>query len=164
MEMSLDPALLGVMTVLFLIGTVLLWKFLGKPLTEAMDARENKIREDIERAEQARASMENLKLEYEAKMRELEDKAHSIIAAAAKEAKDRSEKLERETHEEIRRRKEMALAELERERAAAVAALKSEVADLAVQIASTVLSREVKKSDHHKIVQDFLADMEKRAN
>jgi F-type H+-transporting ATPase subunit b len=108
--------------------------------------------------------MENLKIEDDNRMRELEDKAHAIMAQAVKEAKDRSEKLERETHEEIRRRKEMALAELERERTAAITALKSEVADLAVQIASTVLSREVNERDHHKIVQDFLADMEKRAN
>ncbi|MDZ7815053.1 MAG: hypothetical protein U5N86_03325 [Planctomycetota bacterium] len=43
MDMAINPALLGVMALLFLVGTVLLWFILGKPLTKAMDEGAEKI-------------------------------------------------------------------------------------------------------------------------
>lgn len=164
MEIDVNPALLGTMILLFLIGTVLLWQFIGKPLTKAIDDRADTVRSDLERAEKARADMEALKLEYDRKMSELEEKAHAIISQAVVDAKERSERLEREARDDMQRRKEAALAELERERLRVVHDLKSQVADIALEIASTVLAREVKESDHHKFVQEFISDLDKRGN
>jgi len=149
------------MSCLFLAGTFLLWKIFWKPLVNIMETRENKIRSDITAAEEARVKMEQIRDEYSSKMKEIERKATEIIAEATRLAKERAEKLESNAQEEILRHKEMALAELERERVAAIASLRSEVGDLALTVARTVLKREVKAEDHKRFVDDFLANVER---
>ena len=47
MELNVNPALLGLMTLLFAVGSFLLWKVFWKPLVDIMERREASIKEDL---------------------------------------------------------------------------------------------------------------------
>ena len=64
MELNVNPALLGLMTLLFAVGSFLLWKVFWKPLVDIMERREASIKEDLSKAEKARLDIENMKIAH----------------------------------------------------------------------------------------------------
>ena len=161
MELNVNPALLGLMTLLFAVGSFLLWKVFWKPLVDIMERREASIKEDLSKAEKARLDIENMKIAYTMKLREINRKTEEIIEQVKVEAKKRAQQLEESTHREIRREKERALAELEMERRRAIKALHDDVTSLALDAARAVLEREVNEDDHKRFVEEFIANIDK---
>ena len=58
--LKLDPGLILWTIITFLVVLLVLWKWAWKPIVEALDARAEKIRGDIENAEKARQDAEKL--------------------------------------------------------------------------------------------------------
>ncbi len=159
---NFNPAYLLVMTAVFAVGSFLLYKIFWKPLITIMDKRETTISSDLASAEDAKKRMEQLRDEYDAKLRDIQNRADQLMADATKDARRRATQLEAQAHEEIRRTKEAALAELERERNAAIESLRSEVADISLTVARTVLEREIDEKEHKAVIERMLVDLEKR--
>lgn len=159
---NFNPAYLLVMTAVFAVGSFLLYKIFWKPLITIMDKRETTISSDLASAEDAKKRMEQLRDEYDAKLRDIQNRADQLMADTTKDARRRATQLEAQAHEEIRRTKEAALAELERERNAAIESLRSEVADISLTVARTVLEREIDEKEHKAVIERMLVDLEKR--
>ena len=82
------------------------------------------------------------------------------ILRDAREAADasRAEQVDK-TRAQIRQMQETAEAEIEREKQQALAELRSEVADLAIQAAEKILHENLDAGRQKKIVDDFIADL-----
>lgn len=144
---------------LFLVLLFLLRKYAWKPILTSVINREESIKEGLEAAEQAKEQMRQLKEDNKALLAEARMERDQIIKDA-REAKekmiaDAKEKAQEEGAKMIESAKEVIRAE----RAAAVNDLKSQVAELSVQIAEKVIKNEVSSDEKQKeLISSALKD------
>lgn len=143
--------------VLFLLLLFLLRKFAWRPILKAVEDRETGIKNALDSAESAKKEMENLqadnqkllqeaRIEREAMLKEAREMKNKIIEDAKDEAKVEAVKLV-----------EQARASIETEKKAAIADLKSQVANLSIDIAEKVVKEELSNKDKQlKLVESML--------
>lgn len=141
---------------------IVLWTFLGKkafrPIANALKEREDSIREALASAETAKAEMANLQNQNEAllvqareertkMLNEARDSAGKIIAEAKNKAKDEAGKI-----------LESANLEIENQKKAAIQELKNQTGLMAVQIAETLLKKQLSNDQTQLDLARSLAD------
>mgnify|MGYP000973767452 FL=1 len=146
-------------TVLFLALLFLLRKYAWKPILNAVNEREEGIREALESADNAKLEMENLqadnqkllkeaRLEREAMLKEARDIKNKMIEDAKDGAREEANKLITQ-----------AQAAIQTEKKAAIADLKSQVANLSIDIAEKVVRAELSNKDkQEKLVESMLGE------
>lgn len=157
----LDPnfglAIWIAITFLLLLG--LLRRFAWGPITTALDERETTIQSSLEQAEKALAEARLIQADNDKARREADVEAQRILREARDTAEAlRSEEVEK-TKDQLRQLQESAQAEISRERDSALATLRGEVADLALQAAERVLGDSMNDDRQRKLVKDFLNDL-----
>jgi F-type H+-transporting ATPase subunit b len=146
--------------VLIFVGLILLLrKFAWKPILDAVNDREEGIRNALLAAENAKKDMQNLKsdnekllaearAERDLMMKEAREIKEKMIADAKSEAQIQGEKMI-----------ESAKASIESEKNAAMAELKNQVSSLSLEIAEKLLKDELSnKEAQTKLVEKMLGD------
>ena len=146
-------------TVLFVCLVLLLKKFAWKPILDAVNEREEGIRNALLSAENAKKEMLNLQSSNE----KLVAEARAERDAMMKEAREIKEKMinDAKTEAQIAGQKmiEQAKAAIESEKNAAMAELKAQVSTLSLEIAEKVLRDELSnKESQTKLVEKMLGD------
>lgn len=145
--------------ILFLLLLYLLRKFAWKPILNAVNEREQGIKDAMASAEKARREMENLQADNEKLLKE----ARAERDAMLKEAREMKTKLIGEAKDEAKLEADKmishAQAAIESEKKAAIAELKDQVASLSVEIAEKVVKSELSDKDKQlKLVEQMLDD------
>ncbi len=159
--LALEP---GMLIWTFITFSLLLWilkKFAWKPLLGALETRETKIREDIQRAEDARTDAERLLAEHRKLLQNSELDARKILEEAKSTAESLKQGIVDSAHEQARMMTSQAKAEIQREKDTALSQLREEVADLAIRAAGKILGEELDVDKHRKLVDDFIAHLPK---
>ena len=138
------------------ITVLVMKKFLFKPIREVLQKRKEMADAEIADATKAKEEAESLKSEYEASMKTARDKANEIVATAQKAATQQSEEIIKEANAQAISIKSKAERDIEQERRKAVNEIKDEIGDMAMEIAGKVIERELKASDHEKLIDDFI--------
>ena len=145
---------------LFLLLFFLLKKFAWKPILNAVNEREDGIKNALAEADNARKEMENLKsdnekilkearAERDAMMKDAREIKESMISEAKEEAKAQGTKLI-----------EQAKSTIQNEKLAAITDLKNEVADLSISIAEKVMQQELSSEGKQAaLVEKMLGDI-----
>ncbi|MFT4603473.1 MAG: F-type H+-transporting ATPase subunit b [Rhodothermales bacterium] len=143
----------------FVLLLLLLRMFAWGPITKALDERETTIQTSLDQAEKALAEARLIQADNDKARRESEVESQRIL----REARDTAETLRAEevekTKAQLRQMTANAQTEIERERDSALATLRTEVADLALQAAERVLGASMNDDRQRKLVTDFLNDM-----
>lgn len=147
----LQDAFLSMISVLVLFTVAS--HFLFNPVRELMRKRKEKIQGDIDEAKENLESAEALKAEYEAKLKNIDDKAEEILSAARKQALDSENKIIAQAKEEAVRIKERAEQEAELEKKKVVDDVKTEMISIASIMAGKVVAASIDTT-----VQDGLVD------
>ena len=146
---------------LIFIGLVLLLrKFAWKPILEAVNQREEGIKDALAAAENAKKEMQNLQADNDKMLKE----ARAEREAMLKEAREIKEKMVADAKEQAKtegdKMLKQAQAAIESEKKAAVADIKAQVANLSVAIAEKVIQEELAdKKKQLKLVTDLLGDV-----
>lgn len=140
----------------FLILVAILAKVAYKPITEALAAREAKIAGDIAAAEKARAEMEAMKAQYQQQLAAARTEAQAIVEKARKLAEQTKEDIIQEARTENARLLAAAQDEIRRERELALAQLRTEVVTLSIAAAGKVISRNMDEATNARLVQEFV--------
>jgi F-type H+-transporting ATPase subunit b len=145
--------------VVLLIG--LWWK--GIPaIKNLMAQREDRIRADLERAESAKAEGEAVLAQYQAQVANARNEAAQIVEEARQAAdqvrRDLTARAEEEANE-IRTRAQNDIG-IQRERA--MAELRSEVTELAIQLAERIVERNLDRSSQQQLVDSFIDQVGRR--
>ena len=143
-----------------LILTLILKRFLFKPVKKIMETRRAAIDEDYAQAKAARDEAEETRKKYDEAMAAAKMTGDQIIADASRSAEFRSNEIisqAREKASEIRRQAETD-AVLERKKAEDE--MKHEIADVSTQLTGKLLQREINEEDHRKLIDSFLNDLE----
>ncbi|WP_069132438.1 F0F1 ATP synthase subunit B [Rhodohalobacter halophilus] len=143
-------------TVVFL---VLMQKFLVPPIMKALDERENRIKDSLESAEKAIAKAEQISKDNDKALKEAEIAAQKIRKEALEDAEVlRSEKIEKARNDADKILSD-AKAAIEQEKQRAMAELRKEVSDLAIEAASRIIDAELDKTRNKKLVDSFISDL-----
>ncbi|MBI2071290.1 MAG: F0F1 ATP synthase subunit B [Elusimicrobia bacterium] len=140
---------------------VLLGKFAWKPIVGALEAREEKIRKEIEAAEEMRRAADQLKAQYEQQITAIETKASAILAEAKKKGDETQNALVRQAQQEAKDILGKAKEQMERDRERLLVELKGHVGSLTLMATERMLRRNVDKDIHAKLVDELLKEIEK---
>ena len=163
MEKLLNEFSLGLFvwqTLLFVLLLLLLRKFAWKPILNAVNDREEGIKNALAEAEKARQEMQNINADNERILKEARAERDSML----KEAREIKENMISEAKEEAREQAskliEQAKTTIENEKLAAITDLKNQVADLSIDIAEKVVKKELStKGKQLELVEDMLGDI-----
>jgi F-type H+-transporting ATPase subunit b len=123
-------------------------KYVWPPLQKAMQERQQKIIDGLVAAEQGSKSLEEAQKKIAAMETEARAQAMQIVATGEKQRSDTVERAKSEALVEAEKVKAGKMAELEQEIQRAKAALREQVAALAVAGAEQILKREVNQQVH----------------
>jgi len=149
---------LGFQIVNFLLLLYLLNRFLFKRVLRLLDERQTRISQGLEDAETAARDRELARAEREAALAEARREAEAMVQRAAKtaeatsaeilaEAKASAEQITAQAREEIAAEKDRALAEI-----------RGEVADLALEAAGKLIGSEMDGPTQRRLVKQFLSE------
>jgi F-type H+-transporting ATPase subunit b len=146
-------------TVIFLGLILLLKKFAWKPILDAVNEREEGIKNALLSAESAKKEMQNLKSDNEKLLAEARAERDSLM----KEAREIKDKMINDAKTEAQAAGEKMIAQakaaIESEKNAAMTDLKNQVSSLSLEIAEKVLRDELSNKDSQtKLVEKMLGD------
>ncbi|WP_396211853.1 F0F1 ATP synthase subunit B [Flavobacterium sp.] len=146
-------------TVLFIGLIFLLKKFAWKPILDAVNEREDGIKNALLSAENAKKEMQNLQADNQRILQEARLERDTML----KEAREMKEKMIADSKNEAQvqglKMIEQAKATIESEKNAAVAELKAQVSNLSLEIAEKLLKDELSnKESQVKLVEKMLGD------
>ncbi len=144
-------------TVLFLALLFLLRKFAWKPILDAVNERESSINDSLKAAERARQEMKNLQADNEKILNEARAERERIV----KEATDMKNKIVSDAGDlakvEANKMIESARVQIDAEKQNAIAQIKTQVAELSVEIAEKLLRKELaQESKQQQLIDDLL--------
>ncbi len=142
--------------IIFLTVLTVLWRFAFGPILAAVNAREEGIQNALEEAKTRQAEAEKLLLEHKEQLADARRQAQEILAEG-RVAGDRLKKdLEGKAREESEAILTRAMAEIEREKTAAVETIRRESVDLALAAASKLLHEKLDGEQDRKLVMDYV--------
>jgi len=152
-------------TLIFFMLFFLLWKFAWGPIMKAVKSREDMIRNALDSAEKAREEMKVLQADNETVLRKAREERDKIIRDARLSTErmlaEAKEKSQSEADAMVKRAKEL----IEREKNTAIAEVKREVAGLAIEVASKVVSQTLKNdAEQQKLIERYLKEIETTSN
>ena len=145
----------GVHVLNVIILYVVLRLLLYKPVLKFIKNREHKFADKVDELDNREKELDQRKLEYEKLMEEASNEAAAIITKSNEMARDHAKELLDHAKEHSRDLVIRAKKEIEAEKIQTRLDMKTEIADMAVQIAEKVLEREVSLEDNRKIIDEF---------
>ena len=143
-----------------LILTLIVKRFLFKPVKKIVDARRAAIDNDYAQAQAARDQAEESRQNYEAAMAAAKQTSDQIIADATRTAEYRSNEIISEAREKATDIRRQAEADAVLERRKAEDDMKHEIAEVSTQLTGKLLQREINEDDHKKLIDSFLNELE----
>lgn len=145
--------------VIFIGLIFLMAKFAWKPILNSLDAREQGIADALAAAENAKTEMANLEASNQAAAQEARAQRDEML----KEAREIKEKMIADASGQAQEKADKIIAQaqeaIEGEKKAALADIKSQVANLSVDIAEKVTRKELSEKDaQHALIEQLLAE------
>jgi F-type H+-transporting ATPase subunit b len=154
-----DPANIWPTWLAFIILFGLLYKFALPAIISMLDARTDRVRESLEKAEEAKLEAERLFEDYKKQMAEARSESAKVIEQGRKVAETMKEEIVAKANEEAAGVVAKAHEAMQAEKRAAVAELQSEVAQLSVAVASKLIGSQLSADDHAKLIEQYVAEV-----
>ena len=142
---------------MFAVLVAVLAKFVWPVILDGLQARETKIRSDLESAQTKSREADETLDRYKRQLADAQTESQTVIAAARDDAKRVAEDLKASTQREIEGMKERAQREIEAAKQQAVAEVYEQAAVLSTDIAGQILGREIRPEDHRDLVEQSVS-------
>lgn len=143
----------------FLLLIFLVKKFAWGNITSILDARAEKITNDIDEAEAARKKAEELAAKREEELAGSRQEATNILETAKETAEKNKAHILSEANQEALRLKEKAQLEISQNKEEAMNSIKGDVADLTVNLAGKLLSQQLDSEGHRQLIDRYLNEL-----
>ena len=145
----------------FLILVFVMRKMFWKPILASLESRRSKIKTDLAHIDETKKEVENLKVEYTAHIKKIDEAAREKL----QEALDEGRKIAREIQDKARTESQAAFDKakenLEIETAKARLSLRREIANLAIGVSERVLKEKMTDAKQQEKAQEIIAELEK---
>ena len=145
--------------VIFILAIVVLGKFAWGPLLSGLQKREEFIRRSLREARDDREAAEVRLREYEEKLTAAHAEAARIVEEGKQSGESVRSDIEAKAREEADKMVERARREIELAKGSAIKELYATSAELATEIASRILQRELNPRDHEKLIADSIEEL-----
>jgi len=145
--------------VIFVLVIVVLGKFAWGPLLNALQQREEFIRRSLKEAKDDREAAETRLREYEEKLSKGQAEAAEIVDQGRRQSEKTKQRIEEQTREESDKMIERAKREIDLAKQTAIKDLYATSAELATEIASRILQREISAQDHERLISESIEEL-----
>jgi F-type H+-transporting ATPase subunit b len=154
--LNLDPGMMIWGWATFIVLLILLYKVAWKPILSTIDKRENTIQDSLDNAKNAQDEAETLLAKHEEMIKSAEMEAQKLI----KENRELAEKSKQDILDQAQKTAqdlvEKAKADIEKEKEAALATLRTEVADLAIGATRKIIGESLDEAKHREMIDEFV--------
>ncbi len=157
--MNVSPHMMGLTWITFALLAFILYKKAWKPILAGLEKREADLQKAVDQAEQVRAQLAQIDAQRKAALAEADAKAKEVIEAARAAAASAAAAIESKAREESQILLENAQREIRTERDKAVAALRNESADLAIQLSRKIIGESLDLQQSRQLVDRILETM-----
>jgi len=159
-----DPGLFiwTILTFLVLLG--LLAKFAWRPLLQALETRQESIRQSLDDARQAKQDLERLHQESAQIIRQARVEADGIITRSRADAERLREEMKQKARAEADTIVKSAERQIQLETTRALQQIRTEAVDLSVMIASKIIQRNLSKEDNERLIDEALRQVQARSH
>jgi len=140
----------------FIILAFVLWKFALPPVVKTMEARTERIRNDLAEAESARVEAEDLRNQYAAQLDDARSEAQRIIDEARQSADALKVDLQRRAEADVAEMRQRAAADVESSKSQALADLRGDVANLALGAAERVIGQSLDRDTQRQLIDAYI--------
>jgi F-type H+-transporting ATPase subunit b len=156
---SVDTTLFWATLVAFGVFAWILAKFAWGPLLKIVDEREKTIREQVDSAQQAAAEAKDLLVQHQEMLKGAGREREEILQKAVKEAEQVRTDLVTKARADADLVVSKARDQMQREKDQAIAELRAQVADLAVEAASRIVKSSLTEEAQRKLVDDYIKEL-----
>ncbi len=138
---------------------ILVWvmkKFLIGPVQKILAERQSQVDTLYSDAETAKNAAEADRAVYEEKMANADKEAEEVVRRATVRADKISDEILAEANAKAAEKLRKADADIEQEKKKAINEIKDEISGMSMDIAEAVVCREIKASDHEKLIDTFI--------
>ncbi len=157
--LKVDPGLLLWTIITFVVLLLILWKGAWKGIVEALDARAEKIRADIDNADKARQDAEKVLAEHTEMMSKAKSEAAKIVAQGREEAEKMKNEIIEKANESARDLSERVKKEITLAKDQALVEIKNEIVVVSTEIASKIVGKALNPDDQNALVEETLNKM-----
>ena len=143
-----------------LILTLVVKRFLFKPVKKVLDSRREAIDQDYAQAAEARALAEKDRKQYAMAMAAAKQTGDQIIADAERDAGFRGSEIVAEARERANDIRRQAEADAVLEKKKAEEDIRREIAEVSTQLTGKLLEREINPEDHRGLIDSFLREID----
>jgi F-type H+-transporting ATPase subunit b len=154
------PGLMIWTLVAFAITFIVLKKFAFGPIQKTIDARRERIRDAIAKADEARDEARDLLEQNRAILAQAKGEAAEILAEARKVSDAQMQRAKDEVETERQRRLEETRRQIEAETARALDQIRSEVADLTVEATQRVVGKVLDAEDQRRLIDEAIEGLD----
>lgn len=154
--LKVSPGLFLWTIITFAVLLLILWKAAWKPVVEALDARAEKVRSDIESADRSRLEAEKLLNQHKEMMAEAKNEAATIIANGKSAAENIRNEIIDKANADAKDLSERVKKEINLAKDKALSEIKAEVVILSTEIAAKIISKNLNPDDQKVLVQETL--------
>lgn len=143
-------------TIAFAIVAAFLIKYAFPTIKKGMTARTDKIRGDLEAAEQAKEQAEEERRQYEARLSEARAEATRLIESARQDAERVRERLMARAETDAAETRQRAQEDIQLARERALSDLRTQVADLSIELAERIVERSLDRPTQVALVDSYI--------
>lgn len=141
---------------------LILKKFLFKPVQKVMNERQAQVDKIYSEADASRNSANEMKQEYEQRLASARQEADQLIKTATENAQRKGDQIVAEANTQAGHVRKKAEAEIEQQKKQMLKDVRGEISELAVDIASKVVEREINQKDYDGFVDEFIQNVGER--
>ena len=159
--LSFDPGLfMWTIITFFIVLAILKWKAWG-PLIDALDKREEDIRNALSSAEKAKEEAGKVAEDYEEMIRKAQAEAQKIIAESKAAGERVREEIKVTAEKEAGDILEKAQHQIQTEKEKAVQEIRSSVVEFSLQAAAKVIEKNLDSEDNRRLIKETVAGIGK---
>jgi F-type H+-transporting ATPase subunit b len=157
--LSVDATLLWATLVIFVLFAAVLGKFAWGPLLKIVDEREKQVRDQLESAERAAAEARELLARHQELLKNAGRERDEILARAMKDAEAIRGELVGKARAEAQLAIDRAREQIARDTDQALAQLRAQVADLAIEAASRIVKSSLDEEAQRRLVDEYIHEL-----
>jgi F-type H+-transporting ATPase subunit b len=145
----------------FFVLYLILKKYFFEKVRNFMQAREQKVIDAFDNADQANKVANDRLEDLNGKLASIDEQANEILKESKQKADARAEEIIKEAQAEVDLMKEKAQKDIEREQAKAIAELREQVAMLAVYAAERIIMKQLDPSEQQSVISSAIEEVGK---
>ena len=143
----------------FIVLVLLVKHFAWGPVVKMMDARSEKITGDLDYADQERTRAEKLAKEREDALKNSRAEAVEIVNKAKESGETQKKSIVTDAHSEAEEVRQRAKSDAAKAREDAMASAQNDIANLSLEIASKVISKELNADDQKSLIDSYIKEL-----